>query len=80
MWLALALALGACSNRGRAGADSAAIQQPLADTAALSATAGFVESSPAFTDAGILAMIDEASQSDSVAAALADEIADAESQ
>jgi putative membrane protein len=73
MWLALALALGACSNRGRAGADSAAIQQPLADTAALSATAGFVESSPAFTDAGILAMIDEASQSDSVAAALADE-------
>src|SRR5579864_9081899 len=74
-WLALALplAFGACSGRGRAGSDSAAMQQPLADTSALSATAGFVESSPAFTDAGILAMIDEASQSDSNAAALADE-------
>lgn len=76
MWLALALplALGACSDRGGAGTDSSATrQQSLADTGALSATAGFVESSPAFTDAGILAMIDEASQSDSIAAALADE-------
>ncbi len=42
----------------------------LADTAALSATAGFVETSAAFTDAGILAMLDEANQSDSAAAAL----------
>jgi putative membrane protein len=43
----------------------------LADTAALSATAGFVETSAAFTDAGLLAMLDEANQSDSAAATLA---------
>jgi len=73
-WLAfgLALTLGACGDRGDPGNRDAAMRSgPLADTAALSPTAGFVETSPAFTDAGILAMLDEANQADSVAAALA---------
>lgn len=70
--LALPLALCACSGRGdEAERDSATRTGALADTAALSATAGFVETSAAFTDAGILAMLDEANQSDSSAAALA---------
>jgi len=70
--LALPLALCACSARGDgADRDSATRTGALADTAALSATAGFVETSAAFTDAGILAMLDEANQSDSSAAALA---------
>ena len=70
--LALPLALCACSGRGDgAERDSATRTGALADTAALSATAGFVETSAAFTDAGILAMLDEANQSDSSAAALA---------
>jgi putative membrane protein len=70
--LALPLALAACGNDGDAGARDAAMRTgALADTAALSATAGFVETSAAFTDAGILAMLDEANQSDSMAAALA---------
>jgi predicted outer membrane protein len=75
-WFALALtaplALGACGDQAGAGVrDAAAGTRILADTAALSATAGFVETSAAFTDAGILAMLDEANQSDSAAAALA---------
>lgn len=70
--LALPLALCACSGRDDgAERDSATRTGALADTAALSATAGFVETSAAFTDAGILAMLDEANQSDSSAAALA---------
>lgn len=70
--LALPLVLCACSARGDgADRDSATRTGALADTAALSATAGFVETSAAFTDAGILAMLDEANQSDSSAAALA---------
>jgi len=70
--LALPLAFCACSGRGDgAERDSATRTGALADTAALSATAGFVETSAAFTDAGILAMLDEANQSDSSAAALA---------
>jgi len=70
--LALPLALCACSGRGDgAERDSATRTGALADTAALSATAGFVETSAAFTDAGILAMLEEANQSDSSAAALA---------
>jgi len=70
--LALPLALCACSGSGDgAERDSATRTGALADTAALSATAGFVETSAAFTDAGILAMLEEANQSDSSAAALA---------
>jgi putative membrane protein len=70
--LALPLAFCACGGRGDgAERDSATRTGALADTAALSATAGFVETSAAFTDAGILAMLDEANQSDSSAAALA---------
>lgn len=70
--LALPFALCACSGKGdEAERDSATRPGALADTAALSATAGFVETSAAFTDAGILAMLDEANQSDSSAAALA---------
>jgi putative membrane protein len=70
--LALPLALCACSGKGDgAERDSATRTGALADTAALSATAGFVETSAAFTDAGILAMLDEANQSDSSTAALA---------
>ena len=78
--LALPLALCACSGKGDgAERDSATRTGALADTAALSATAGFVETSAAFTDAGILAMLDEANQSDSSAAALAiEKAADAE--
>jgi putative membrane protein len=70
--LALALALGACGGQGD-GTDrnSATRTGALADTAALSATAGFVETSAAFTDAGLAAMLDEANQADSAAAALA---------
>jgi putative membrane protein len=72
--LALALPLGLCAcgaSGDGADRDSATRTGALADTAALSATAGFVETSAAFTDAGILAMLDEANQSDSSAAALA---------
>lgn len=70
--LALPLALGACGDKGDGGdRDAATRTGALADTAALSATAGFVETSAAFTDAGILAMLDEANQADSAAAALA---------
>ncbi|MGE5231494.1 MAG: DUF4142 domain-containing protein [Deltaproteobacteria bacterium] len=73
--LALALALAvplAASACGHAGDGDAAIRPgTLADTVALSATAGFVETPSAFTDAGLLAMLDEANQSDSAAAALA---------
>ena len=68
--LALPLALCACGDGG-ADRDSPARAGTLADTAALSSTAGFVETSAAFTDAGILAMLDEANQADSSAAALA---------
>lgn len=77
-WLAPALALAlplaafGCRRAGDAGDRDAAMQPgTLADTAALSATAGFVETSAAFTDAGLLAMLDEANQSDSAAATLA---------
>ncbi len=77
-WLAPALALAlplvafGCGHAGDAGDRDAAMQPgTLADTAALSATAGFVETSAAFTDAGLLAMLDEANQSDSAAATLA---------
>lgn len=70
--VALPLALCACSGKGDgAERDSATRTGALADTAALSATAGFVETSAAFTDAGIVAMLDEANQADSAAAALA---------
>ena len=70
--LALPLALGACGDKGDGGdRDAATRTGALADTAALSATAGFVETSAAFTDAGSLAMLGEANQSDSSAAALA---------
>lgn len=72
--LALALPLGLCAcgaSGDGADRDSATRTGALADTAALSATAGFVETSAAFTDAGILAMLDEGNQSDSSAAALA---------
>jgi putative membrane protein len=76
-WLELALAvtvplaLDACGTGNGGNRDAATRTGALADTAALSATAGFVETSAAFTDAGILAMLDEANQSDSSAAALA---------
>ena len=77
-WLALALALAVplaasgCGHAGDAGDRDAAMQPgALADTAALSGTAGFVETPSAFTDAGLLAMLDEANQSDSAAATLA---------
>ena len=76
-WLELALAvtvplaLDACGTGDGGTRDAATRTGALADTAALSATAGFVETSAAFTDAGILAMLDEANQSDSSAAALA---------
>lgn len=57
--LVLPLALGAC--RGRAsGVDGRSLD-------------GFVETAAAYTDAGIIAILDEASLSDSVAAALAAE-------
>jgi putative membrane protein len=70
--LALPLALGACGDKGDGGdRDAATRAGALADTAALSATAGFVETSAAFTDAGIVAMLDEANQADSAAAAIA---------
>lgn len=70
--VSLPLALGACGAKGDAGNRDAVMGTVgLADTAALSATAGFVETSAAFTDAGIVAMLDEANQSDSSAAALA---------
>jgi putative membrane protein len=67
--VAAPLAAGACGTGG--GRDIASGGMTLADTAALSATAGFVETSAAFTDAGILAMLDEANESDSSAGALA---------
>ena len=77
-WLAPALVLtgllaaGGCGGSGGAGDQDAAMRPGApADTAALSATAGFVETSAAFTDAGILAILDEANESDSAAAALA---------
>ena len=69
--VAVAGALGACGDSGRVGGGRDTAMQQLADTAALSATAGFVELSTALTDAGILAILDEAHQSDSAAAALA---------
>jgi predicted outer membrane protein len=70
--LAVPLAASACGHAGDAGDGDAAMQPgTLADTAALSATAGFVETPSAFTGAGLLAMLDEADQSDSAAAALA---------
>jgi len=55
--LVLPLALGACRARER-GADGGSL-------------GGFVETAAALTDAGIIAILDEASLSDSVAAALA---------
>jgi putative membrane protein len=72
MLLALLLALGACGRgRGASGRDAALAARAPGDTAQLSPIGGFVETGAGFTDAGILAMLDEASQSDSVAAALA---------
>ena len=68
---AVVLAIGACGDSRSVGGRGDTAMQQLADTAALSATAGFVELSTALTDAGIIAMLDEAHQSDSVAAALA---------
>lgn len=59
MTLVLPLAFGACGGRGNA---------PDGDS-----LDGFVETSAALTDAGIIAILDEASRSDSVAAALAAE-------
>src|SRR5690348_8076976 len=69
--LAAVLVTGACGDNRSAGRSGDTAMQQLADTAALSATAGFVELSTALTDAGIVAVLDEAHQSDSVAAALA---------
>lgn len=57
--LVLPLALGACRGRAR-GDDGGSL-------------GGFVETAAALTDAGIIAILDEASRSDSVAAALAAE-------
>lgn len=59
MTLVLPLALGACGRRGNAP-DGGSLD-------------GFVETSAALTDAGIMAILDEASRSDSVAGALAAE-------
>jgi putative membrane protein len=67
----VACALAACGDSGSLRAGRNTVTEQLADTAALSATAGFVELATALTDAGILAILDEAHQSDSVAAALA---------
>jgi putative membrane protein len=69
--VAVVCAIGACGDGRSVGGSGDTVMQQLADTAALSATAGFVELSTALTDAGIIAMLDEAHQSDSVAAALA---------
>jgi putative membrane protein len=69
--VAAVLVTGACGDNRSAGRSGDTAMQQLADTAALSATAGFVELSTALTDAGIVAMLDGAHQSDSVAAALA---------
>ena len=57
--LVLPLALGACRGR-ESGADGGSLD-------------GFVQTAAALTDAGIIAILDEASLSDSVAAALAAE-------
>ncbi len=59
MMLMLPFALGACGGRGNAPGGGS--------------LDGFVETAAALTDAGIIAILDEASRSDSVAAALAAE-------
>ena len=66
-------ALGGCGTIERvSGRDPTVTQARVpGDTAGLSPMTGFVEIGAAFTDAGILGILDDASRSDSIAAALA---------